>query len=737
MGPAFMTHSFPSSRLAKSMGTVAFVGPLLLFSAGAFSGAAREGSPPIDPSVFPRMSGRPSQVITVSSLLREMTDLDALATRPAPWFKQAAVTSFSRESLKGGDAWFDNRDVGQYVRTDTNAGRKEHVLADLRGPGTVSRFWSANPDLDAPVRFYFDGESEPRLVMPVPELFSGKSGLFPPAFSYVSGTGGNLYFPLPYASSLKITVEEKAKPIRLYYEIGYRTYEAGAEVETFDPSRKGEWTGALDEAADRLSHPGHALKTGSQRSPAPRPADSLGTSAPAGAGEALGVETLSYRLTVRPGKTAAIPPTLGEKTVIGFSAQVIGTRESRVWTDPRRPHNAYRSLLLDIGFDGEPSILTPLGDFFGSGPGVNPYENLFFTVASDGRMTSRLRMPFKSAMRLALTNYGRIAYTVDIRLAIAALPFTDRSYHLRAQWGSVTRDSWPFFDVNFLETSGEGKVVGTVYEIANPTLIWWGEGDQKVRVDGEDFPSTFGTGTEDDYGFAYGDNRLFTRPYHAQTRVDGPWSGGHISLNRWYVLDALPYRSGIRFDQEMWHWMPCWPTWDHVIYWYAKSGTPGPRAIDRAALPPRDLGIREDMLEPYEAEALPHEETGGAAGAERLANCSGAEHLIWRGAKKGDRLKVRFPVPEAGRYSIELNLCQSPDYGRQRLFVNGRAVRRPINCYSPKLYWLHAKLGVFDLLKGENTIEAETLDPDPDAKPGNLFGLDYIFLVKIPKEAAR
>ena len=32
---------------------------------------------------------------------------------------------------------------------------------------------------------------------------------------------------------------------------------------------------------------------------------------------------------------------------------------------------------------------------------------------------------------------------------------------------------------------------------------WWGEGDEKIYVDGEDFPSHFGTGTEDYYGYAW------------------------------------------------------------------------------------------------------------------------------------------------------------------------------------------------------------------------------------------
>jgi hypothetical protein len=434
-------------------------------------------------------------------------------------------------------------------------------------------------------------------------------------------------------------------------------------------------------------------------------------------------------VTIPPGETRSLPRIEGEKAVFEWSARVLATRESLQWADPERAHNAYRFLILEASFDGEHSILVPLGDFFGSGPGVNPFENLFFTVDAAGRMTSRLLMPFRTSMTLSLTNAGTIPYSVEVSLHIGKRRFSKRDYHLRAQWGALTRESWPPFDTNFLATTGEGKVVGTVYEIANPVLIWWGEGDQKIFVDGDKFPSTFGTGTEDDYGFAYGDNNPFRRPYHAQTLVDGPWSGGHISLNRWYVLDALPYRTGIRFDQEMWHWMPCRPTWSHVVYWYARPGTPGPAAINRRLLPPVDLGIRENMVA-LEGEDLRHEVTGGSAGKERLANCSGAEHLVWRGARPGDKLTVHFKVPKAGRYAVELNLCQSPTYGRQRLFVNGKAVGGVIDGYSPKLYFLHPKLGVFDLKEGNNTLSAVALAPNPRADRGNRFGLDYVLLVR-------
>jgi len=58
-----------------------------------------------------------AEPIDSASLLREMVDLQNLARRPKPFFKQAMASSYSRESHKGGEAWFDNADVGQYVRT--------------------------------------------------------------------------------------------------------------------------------------------------------------------------------------------------------------------------------------------------------------------------------------------------------------------------------------------------------------------------------------------------------------------------------------------------------------------------------------------------------------------------------------------------------------------------------------------------------------------------------------------
>jgi len=646
-----------------------------------------------------------SQTVTVQTLLSEMTDFKILTERPEPWYKQSEASSYDRKSREGGESWFANSDVGQYVRTETTDGRKQQVLADLTGPGAISRFWSANPDRSNVVRFYFDGEKQARLMVPLHELFTGRHPLFGPEFSYISGSGGNLYFPMTYAKSLKITIEDSTGSLRLYYEIGFRTYETGTRMETFDPAFAGSWEEARIRAGQCLTRPEGMVPV-------------------------QGTKWQIQSLTIPSGESRSLPVIHGEEAVFSFSARVIKTEESPIWTDPHRIHIALRRLLLDISYDNEPGIRSPLGDFFGSGPGINPYENLFFTVCPTGWMTSRLVMPFKTSMHTEIYNAGSVPYTIELMIGSCPFKFTDKTYYLHAQWGTLTRESWPPFDETFLNTTGEGKVVGTVYQISNPSYIWWGEGDQKIFIDGETFPSSFATGTEDDYGYAYGYNGLFTRPYHAQTRVDGPASGGHISLNRWYVLDALPYRTSIRFDQEIWHWMPCTPVWSHMIYWYAKPGTPGPQPVDRQSLMPMDLGIRENMSELIEGEDLVFEAPAGTASVQRLANCSGARHLVWKNANPADRIRIHFDAPASGQYQMMANLCMSPDYGKYRFRVNDQVSDQVVDAWSAKLYWVRPVLGRFTLKQGDNILEVSLLEPNPLAKPGNLFGLDYIFLIR-------
>ena len=116
------------------------------------------------------------------------------------------------------------------------------------------------------------------------------------------------------------------------------------------------------------------------------------------------------------------------------------------------------------------------------------------------------------------------------------------------------RPSWPPRDWTVVSISGRGVYAGTLLEISNSSKAWWGEGDEKIWVDDEDFPSHFGTGTEDYFGYAWSTPVPFARPYHSQTLAEGPGGYGSFSMNRWHVLDPIPFTRRLIFDQEIWHW---------------------------------------------------------------------------------------------------------------------------------------------------------------------------------------
>jgi hypothetical protein len=177
-------------------------------------------------------------------------------------------------------------------------------------------------------------------------------------------------------------------------------------------------------------------------------------------------------------------------------------------------HEALRSVVMEIEFDKVRTVWCPVGDFFGTGYQVREVNTWYTNVSKDGVMRSWWIMPFKNEAIVRFHNYGE--ETVQIKSGnIKASPWSwdRRSMHFGATWRNYT-DMWTGerkthegtgnpYDFNYTHLKGEGVLVGDVLTLFNTTYNWWGEGDEKIYIDGEDFPSHFGTGTEDYYGYGY------------------------------------------------------------------------------------------------------------------------------------------------------------------------------------------------------------------------------------------
>jgi hypothetical protein len=123
--------------------------------------------------------------------------------------------------------------------------------------------------------------------------------------------------------------------------------------------------------------------------------------------------------------------------------------------------------------------------------------------------------------------------------------------------------------------------VGDALTLYNPVEIWWGEGDAKIWVDNDNFPSMFGTGTEDYYGYAFGgiNGKFYEHPFHAQVRVDQYDQNnnnhkyirdtqGYNTQTRTRALDAIPFNEFLKLDMEVWHWQDVLVDYGVANYWY-------------------------------------------------------------------------------------------------------------------------------------------------------------------------
>lgn len=640
----------------------------------------------------------------MKSLIGELTDLSRLSRFPSPPYVTRQSSSYDRASTSPAhqEAWFANGDSGHFVKVESRGGRKEFVLLEAEGPGATVRLWSANPEGN--LRVYIDGGDQPALEAPMGDLLRGKVQPFAPPLACEVSKGCNLYFPIPYARRCQITSDRGG----FYYHVNYRTYPPGTAVESFSMAKLAALKDDIDQAAAALAQPDKLAGPGAQATRA------------------------DFRLEVK-GSAGARVAFIKTGPQSGEAIRRLELRPSAV--DPE----TLRSTILAMSFDGEETVRAPLGDFFGTGPGLNPYQSLPLSVSKDGVLTCRWFMPFRERADLELRALGGKELQVAGHALHAPEAWTDRSLLFHAKWRSEQEmKTAPPRDWNYVAIEGQGLYAGNVLNVANPVKAWWGEGDEKIYVDGESFPSHFGTGTEDYYGYAWGWQELFTHAYHNQTRCDGPGTFGHTSVNRWHVVDDIPFTRSFRFDMEVWHWnRKIQVSYDTVNYWYARPGAkdniapPPPEALAIPVLPERKpLAIAGAI----EGETLAQlEKTGGVADSQEMSPFEGQwsrdHHLWWREARPGDRLVLGFDAPKAGKYRLIARLTKAVDYGIHQLKVNGRKAGDPVDLWNDGVIPFELDLGTFDLETKGNRLEVEITGTNDRARPKNyMFGLDCLIL---------
>lgn len=640
-----------------------------------------------------------SAPITTKTLLAEMTDLASMAEFPAPAYTCKQFSSYDRGAKSPSENWFANGDCGQYLRVEDRDGRKEYVMMDVDGPGAIVRIWSANPA--GTLRVYLDGAAQPVLAATMSDLLGGSFPGLPRPIAGEYSKGWNLYFPIPYAKHCKVTSDAG----NFYYHVNYRTYPQGTPVASFSAKQIAALAADIETAVARMTEP-----------------QKMAVAAQA--------EKKPFDVSIQPGQSASLAAVNGPRAISRFRVQ---------WTPSEdRDEPALRSTLLEMAFDGQATVATPLGDFFGTAPGLNAYESLPLSVTKDGLLESRWVMPFQNSAEVRVRNLGSAPVTVRGEIVTEPYTWTDGSMLFHAKWrAQFDVPTEPKIDWNYLTAQGRGVFAGVAFAIDNPVRAWWGEGDEKIYVDGEPFPSHFGTGTEDYYGYAWCFPDLFTHAFHNQTRCDGPGNYGRTSINRWHILDRIPFTKDFRFDMELWHWKQCLVNLAVIDYWYAKAGgTDGFLPVTAPAVAVRALTEYQapKVKGAIEGEGMKILQKTGNVEPQEWDGISGGFHLWWRGGQKpGDTLKLGFPVEKAGQYKVTARFLKAVDYGIAQVAINGVNAGEPLDFFNDGVIaGGPVELGTFELTPGEHSISLTIVGANSKAVRSYMTGLDYLLLTPVP-----
>jgi len=224
----------------------------------------------------------------------------------------------------------------------------------------------------------------------------------------------------------------------------------------------------------------------------------------------------------------------------------------RIWmTFSDRSPEMLRSLKIEMFWDNsdKPAVSAPIGDFFGVGLGRRaPFESALFSDPEGRSFNCAIPMPFRQHARIRLTNESDKkldALFFDVNILME--PHGEDMLYFHAFWSrSLETELEQDFEI-LPKIEGKGKFLGANIGVSTHPMYedtWWGEGEVKVYLDGdEEFPSLVGSGTEDYVGTAYGQG-AFANQYQGAPIADR--EKGLFAFYRYHIPDPVYFYDDIR-----------------------------------------------------------------------------------------------------------------------------------------------------------------------------------------------
>lgn len=444
---------------------------------------------------------------------------------------------------------------------------------------------------------------------------------------------------------------------------------------------------------------------------------------------------------VLPGETKVVLDANGPGIVTHMWFTFLGP-EKHTWApDGSATH---QEMLIRIFYDGneKPGVEVPFGDFFANCFGKRSEVISLPVIVEDADSYNCFwHMPFKKSIRIEIVNQSKekninlLYYNIDWVKKDKLPKETPYFYaRYRQEYPTVSEG-----DYVILETEGKGHYVGTVLGVRTRSPSWFGEGDEKIYIDGEEEPSIWGTGTEDYFLSAWGLKSGVNTPFFGTVYFD-QWGivGGHTSAFRWHLTDPIVFNKKIKVTIETYGWIPpdeneekeahSWnkreDDFASVAFWYQTGNPtneePVPVAEERILLNLDEVFMAKEVI------GTKGISNGTASVQDNLAHFPNGQ-LFFSPDNRQAKVQIPFRVAEKRPVRLLLSTTKAPDYGIWQAYLNGIKIGSPMNMYDEKVREWEYHLLDFWPEPGDYTIELRLVGKDPSSV-GEKLGIEAVRL---------
>ncbi len=256
-----------------------------------------------------------------------------------------------------------------------------------------------------------------------------------------------------------------------------------------------------------------------------------------------------------------------------------------IWMTPTGDN---RLNILRIYWDGEknPSVECPAGDFFACGMGqYAQVTSLAVCVNPGSGFNCYWTMPFRKGCRITMSNLDDKPMVLYYQIDYTLTDVPEDMAYFHAQFRRV--NPLPYKrDYTIVDgIKGQGHYVGTYMTWGSNSPGWWGEGEIKFFMDGDqDFPTICGTGTEDYFCGSYcfhkpgtQEYQEFCTPYAGMPQVLRSQTQPRFSLYRWHIVDPIRFERDLKVTIQALGWqsegryLPLQDDLSSVACWYQKE----------------------------------------------------------------------------------------------------------------------------------------------------------------------